>query len=508
MPLTPGTRLGQYEVVAALGRGGMGEVYRARDTLLERDVALKVLSHDVAEHLGQAERLKQEAKVLASLNHPNIAAIHGFEEDRGIRALILELVEGETLADRLVRGPLRLPDALRIAQQLAAALEAAHERGVVHRDLKPANIMLRTGGLVKVLDFGIATLAEPENVTAGFDSAATRETNLTRPGVILGSPPYLAPEQIGGTAATKRSDIWAFGAVLYEMLTGRAAFSGSDVSHVLADIVTREPRWESLPPETPDSIRRLLRRCLAKDPAERLRDIADARLEIEDATTASSQKVATTPAPAGASTSGRRVALGLAALALIGIGVAATRGVEWLGFLNNGGSVASTRLPLVIMMDSPHPLRVYDKETLAANGTNADVISDILSDLPIRRQKETIGPGWHRDQEIKAFEPDLIVVHYSGFNAEASPDEPRVRLKTLIKFFEDVPTKFLIYSRNTEAVTHANLSKLLADLYAEKPELRQRIHGFGMTDHGPPRWINSASGAELKLVVKQMLQLQ
>ena len=483
----------------------MGEVYRARDTRLERDVAVKILSHDLPARPGHTERLEQEAKVLASLNHPNIAAIHGFEDGSGVRAMILELVEGETLADRLVHGPLRLQDALRVAQQIAAALEAAHERGVVHRDLKPANVMIRADGLVKVLDFGIAKLADADSGMSSPDVTATRPIEATRPGMILGSPPFLAPEQIGGAGGTKRSDIWAFGAVLFEMLTGRAAFPGSDVSNVLADIVTREPRWEWLPVDTPASIRRLLRRCLAKDPSERLRDIADARLEIEDALSVPSGEAAK---PVGIATPARGRRNVLVALALVGVGVAAAVGTRWLDRSTDSGPGAVARLPLVIMMDSPHPLRVYDKETLEANGTNADVISDILSDLPIRRQKETIGPGWHRDEEVKLFEPDLIVVHYSGFNAEASPGEPRERLRTLIKFFAETPTKFLIYSRNTDAVTNDNLSKLLTDLYAEKPGLRQRIRGFGLTDHGPPRWINSASGAELKLVVKEMLQLR
>jgi serine/threonine protein kinase len=504
MPLNPGTRLGHYEVVSALGKGGMGEVYRARDARLGRDVALKILSSAVAPQLGDAKRLEQEARVLASLSHPNIGAIHGFEEGDGVRALILELVEGETLSDRLARGPLRLQEALRVAQQIAAALDAAHERGVIHRDLKPGNVMLRPDGVVKVLDFGLAKLAETSSDASGSDAAATRETDLTRPGIILGSPAYVAPEQIGGTGATKRSDVWAFGAVLYELICGQHAFPGSDVSRVLADIVTREPNWALLPPDTPESIRRLLRRCLAKDPAERLRDIADAKLEIEDALSTSATVMAQRPSTRSAS---RRAIVVLGGLALVGIGVAATIGVERIRSAFDDGSAGGNPLPLVIMMDSPHPLRVYDKETLDANGTNADVISDILSDLPIRRQKETIGPGWHRDEEIKAFQPELIVVHYSGFNAEASPDEPRERLRTLIKFFADTPTKFLIYSRNPEAAVNDNLSRLLADVYTQKPGLQQRIRGFGLSDHGPPRWINSASGAELKLVVKEMLRL-
>jgi hypothetical protein len=512
MPVQPGTRLGHYEVVAAIGKGGMGEVYRARDTRLGRDVALKILAPGFAADLGQPARLEQEARVLASLNHPNIAAIHGFEEGDGVRALVLELVEGETLADRLLRGPLRLHDALRVAQQIAAALEAAHERGIVHRDLKPSNVMVRADGLVKVLDFGLAKLADAKRDPGSPESASTRAIDMTRTGMILGSPPYMPPEQIGGQGANTRSDIWAFGAVLFEMLTGQAAFAGSDVSRVIADIVTREPRWESVPAETPPSIIRLLRRCLAKDPADRLRDIADARFEIEDVLSASPRETTTLPLPPRsglAGPGGRRTRLVVAGLALIAVAAGTAVGTRWWRESDERAPGAGGRLPLVIMMDSPHPLRVYDKETLAANGTNADVISDILSDLPIRRQKETIGPGWHRDEEVKLFEPDLIVVHYSGFNAEAPPDEPRERLKTLIKFFADTPTQFLIYSRNnTDVSTNANLAKLLADLYAQKPDLRQRIHGFGMNDHGPPRWINSASGAELKLVVKQLLQLQ
>jgi Protein kinase domain len=509
MSLQPGTRFGHYEVVAALGKGGMGEVYRAHDTRLQRDVALKILAEGVAAQLGHPSRLEQEARLLASLNHPNIAVIHGFEESDGVRALVLELVEGETLADRLTHGPLDVPAALRVAQQIATALDVAHERGIVHRDLKPSNVMVRGDGLVKVLDFGLAKFAEPSGDSAALESPS-RATEATRTGVILGSPLYMPPEQIGGQSVGKRSDIWAFGAVLFELLTGQTAFGGADVSRILADVVTREPRWELLPAETPSSVLRLLRRCLTKDPADRLRDIADARLEIEEALSASASETTTLRRPGPAAARRRGATMIVMALVLLVVAAGAVTITRWLDRSGTGVPAAGARLPLVIMMDSPHPLRVYDPETLAASGTNADVISDILSDLPIRRQKETIGPGWHRDEEVKMFEPELIIVHYSGFNADAvAPDAPRERLKTLIRYFADTNTKFLIYSRNnTDASTNANLAKLLADLYAEKPRLRQQIRGFGMNDHGPPRWINSASGAELKLVVKEMLQLR
>jgi serine/threonine protein kinase len=503
--LKPGVRFGPYEVIAPLGKGGMGEVYRARDTKLDRNVALKVLPEEVISHPNYKSRFEREARVLASLNHPNIAAIHGLEEGDGVHALVLELVEGTTLADRLARGPLRVDEALRVAQQIAAALETAHEHGIVHRDLKPANVMLRSDGLVKVLDFGLAKLADPE--PSSPDIVATRATDATRPGTILGTPAYMAPEQFGGETVSKRADIWAFGTVLFEMLTGQQAFSGADVPRVLADIVSREPRWDALPADTPQSIRRLLRRCLAKEQTERLRDIADIRLEIQDAL-AHDREEAASLAPVAPRRSRRAIVLGLGALAVILVVIDAIDSGRWNTSTTDRATTVAKN-PLVIMMDSPVRRRVYDPETLAANGSNADVISDILSDLPIRRQKESIGPGWHRDEEVKQFDPDLIIVHYSGFEGEdVLPTEPRERLKTLIKFFAETPTQFVIYSRQTDASLNATLTTLLADLYSQHPGLHARIHGFGMNDHGPPRWINSSSGAELKLLVKNVLQLR
>ena len=259
----------------------MGEVYRARDTTLDRDVALKVLPEAFTSDPDRLARFEREAKVLASLNHPNIAAIHGFEESGDIRALVLELVEGPTLADHIARGPIPIDEALPIARQIAEALEAAHQVGVIHRDLKPANIKVREDGAVKVLDFGLAKVLDP----AGGDPSqtATLTAVATQLGAIIGTPAYMSPEQASGKTVDRRSDLWAYGAVVFEMLTGQRAFNGDSVSLLLAEVLKTEPDWTQVPPDTPESVRRLLRRCLTKDRTARIGDASTARLEIDDA---------------------------------------------------------------------------------------------------------------------------------------------------------------------------------------------------------------------------------
>jgi eukaryotic-like serine/threonine-protein kinase len=286
--LKTGDRLGPYEVLTELGAGGMGKVYRARDTKLNRDVALKILPESFALDPDRRARFKREAHVLASLNHPNIAAIYGFEESDGVQALVLELVEGPTLADRIANGPIPLDEALPIARQIADALEAAHEQGIVHRDLKPANIKLRSDGTVKVLDFGLAKALDsaPVAIDASQSPTVTSPAMMTGVGVLMGTAAYMSPEQARGRSVDKRSDIWAFGCVLYEMLTARRAFAGDEVTDTLARIITTEPDWTSLPTETPVAIRRLLRRCLQKERKGRLDSAVAARLEIDEALTA------------------------------------------------------------------------------------------------------------------------------------------------------------------------------------------------------------------------------
>jgi len=296
MALAPGTRLGPYEILALIGAGGMGEVYRARDTKLARDVALKVLPDVFALNPERLARFRREAHVLASLNDPHIASIYGFEESHGTSALVLELVEGMTLSDRLVRGPLPLEEAWSIARQITEALEAAHEHGIVHRDLKPANIKLRADGAAKVLDFGLAKALDPVATASGNSQSPTLTSPAeTRVGLIMGTAAYMSPEQVRGRTVDKRADVWAFGCVLYEMLAGRRPFDGDDVSETMARVIEREPDWSVLSRVAPSSVVQVVQRCLQKDPGNRLHDIADARLELRDALAAVGERGITVP---------------------------------------------------------------------------------------------------------------------------------------------------------------------------------------------------------------------
>ena len=282
MAITIGTQLGSHEIVALLGKGGMGEVYRARDTKLKREVAIKVLPDEFSRDADRLSRFQREAEVLASLNHPNIAAIYDLEEANGSQFLVLELVDGETIADRLRRGAIPVEEALEIAKHICEALEAAHEKGIVHRDLKPANVKVTPDGKVKVLDFGLARALEGAPANPNFSNSPTLSMMATNAGVILGTAAYMSPEQARGKSVDRRTDVWAFGCVLYEMLTGKRAFEGEEVTDILARIITQEPDWNALPAAAPPSIRRLLDRCLRKDLRRRLADVADARIELEE----------------------------------------------------------------------------------------------------------------------------------------------------------------------------------------------------------------------------------
>jgi eukaryotic-like serine/threonine-protein kinase len=311
--VSTGTRLGPYEIVSSLGSGGMGEVYRARDLKLGREVALKILPETFAADAERLARFQREAQVLASLNHPNIGAIYGLEEGPAeaggpsqagagpanaghyVRALVLELVDGPTLAERIARGPLPLDEVLPIARQIAEALEAAHEQGIIHRDLKPANIKLRSDGTVKVLDFGLAKLIEPGianresgSVGHGLSQSPTITTPaMTMAGVILGTAAYMSPEQAKGRGADKRSDLWAFGCVLFEMLTAKRPFEGEDVSDTLAAVLRGDPIWNALPAEVPAVVRTTLQQCLEKDRRRRIADASTIRVLLSETTMAS-----------------------------------------------------------------------------------------------------------------------------------------------------------------------------------------------------------------------------
>ena len=327
MQLAAGTKIGGYEILSALGAGGMGEVYRARDARLNRDVAIKVLPALLARDPDRLSRFEREAQTLAALNHPNIAQIYGVVDasaasDAGsVPALVMELVPGEDLARHIARGPLSVEQALRIAAQIADALDAAHERGIVHRDLKPANIKLTPEESVKVLDFGLAKALDPAIASAGGLEAAETFSSpvMTGTGVILGTAPYMSPEQARGQAVDRRADIWAFGCVLYEMLCGRRAFRGETFSDVSAAILTAEPDWSALPAATPPHVRRVLARVLQKDPKRRARDIADVRFELEGQ--ADSQVVAPSQ-PHSARTWRASAILSTALVAVLGIWLA------------------------------------------------------------------------------------------------------------------------------------------------------------------------------------------
>jgi Tol biopolymer transport system component len=368
MALTPGARVGPYEILAPLGAGGMGEVYRARDTKLNRDVAIKVLPDLLAADPQRRARLEREAQALAALNHPHIAQIYGVEESHGTLALVMELVEGPTLADRIAGAPKGLPveDAIRIASQVAEALEAAHASGIIHRDLKPANIKVRSDGVVKVLDFGLARMAgtDPLGSASAANSPTYASPAATAHGVILGTAAYMAPEQARGQIADARSDLWAFGVVLYEMLTGAPLFTGTTISDVLASVLRDAPRWDALPLDTPPNVHRLLRRCLQKDPQLRLRNAGDARIELMDDDGPSGSSGATVR------TQPSRRALAVAALAACVCGAAGLMaGLRW----------------------------------------------SVPPDAPVRRsfiRERTPAPGWHVGDRFPAISPDGRHVAY------------------------------------------------------------------------------------------------
>jgi serine/threonine protein kinase len=298
MALTVGTQLGSHEITALLGKGGMGEVYRARDLKLKREVAIKILPDEFSRDADRVVRFQREAEVLASLNHPNIAAIHDLEETKGIRYLVLELVEGETLAERIARGPIPADEALSIAIQICEALDAAHEKGIIHRDLKPANIKVTPDGHVKVLDFGLAKALERSPASATLSNSPTMLSG-TMAGTVIGTAAYMSPEQARGRAADARSDVFAFGCVLYEMLTGKKAFEGEDVSDLLASVMKVDVDFDRLPSNRDPRLNELLRRCLAKNRKDRWHAIGDVRFEIESILRGSPGIASDTPQKSG-----------------------------------------------------------------------------------------------------------------------------------------------------------------------------------------------------------------
>src|SRR5215471_17483731 len=317
--LSPGSQIGAYRIESQLGEGGMGAVYRARDTKLGREVALKFLSPRLARDADYMARFEREAKVLASLNHPNIAIVHGLEESNGTQALVMELVEGRTLAARIAEGPIPLKEALRVAEAIAEGLEAAHEKGIVHRDLKPGNVKISPEGGVKVLDFGLAKMSGAPSGPAQDPSVPTE--GETEPGTILGTVGYMSPEQASGKPVDKRADIWAFGVVLWEMLTGKRLFAGETISHTLAEVLGAPIDFDKLPKETPPAIRNLVRRCLERDAKSRLRDIGEARIALQACLSGSAMTVAAEKELVVRKRTGLVWILGAAVVLLVGVAI-------------------------------------------------------------------------------------------------------------------------------------------------------------------------------------------
>src|SRR3954451_6072512 len=338
MAYPSGARIGAYQIVGPLGAGGMGEVYRARDARLNRDVAVKVLPARIADDADYIARFQREAQALAALNHPNIAAIYGLEHD----AIVMELVEGKSLADRIAAGPLRLDEALTIARQIADALEAAHEKGIVHRALKPANVMITPSGVAKVLDFGLAKSVDPAVNTSSHDSP-TLTIRATDAGILVGTVAYMSPEQARGKTVDKRADIWAFGVLLYECITGQQLFRGETVSDTLAAVLRHDPDWNRVPAE----LRRLLQSCLEREPKRRLRDIGDVWRLLE-------------PAPAPRTSRSQRSAWSVACLALVPAVVLA-----WIHFREATPAVPS---PIRFQFTAPQGVRPGGVGALSPDG--------------------------------------------------------------------------------------------------------------------------------------------
>jgi serine/threonine-protein kinase len=372
MTITAGSRLGPYEILSPLGAGGMGEVWRARDARLGRDVAIKVLPAAFAADADRLARFRREAQVLAALNHPHIAAIHGVEESGATEALVLELVEGETLAERLAGGPLPIEEALEISRQIADGLAAAHERGIVHRDLKPANVKLTPEGKVKILDFGLAKALAGDGSSPDVSRSPTLTAEATQAGIVIGTAAYMSPEQARGKSVDKRADIWAFGAVLYEMLSGRRAFEGETVSDILAGILTRDPDWSALPAATPASVRRVLRRCLDRDAKTRLHDVADARIEMDEAPEPAAA------APAAASRSRRAAPWALAGL------LAALAAAGWWLALRPRASESPPRTSFSFLLPGAERVPFDDTPVLELSRSGRELA--FLSDSGGRRQ--------------------------------------------------------------------------------------------------------------------------
>jgi serine/threonine protein kinase len=515
----PGTYLSdRYEIVEVLGKGGMGEVYRAEDTSLKRHVAIKVLPQEFALDKVRLARFEREARLLASLNHPNIATIHGLERSNNQQFLVMELVEGETLAEMIKRGPQTIEDALDICRQIAEGLESAHDNGIIHRDLKPANVKVTPDGNVKILDFGIAKVFQEQTIDSDPSKSQAITDEMTQPGMILGTSVYMSPEQSKGDVIDKKTDIWAFGCILYEVLTGKRAFEKGTISETIAAILKEEPDWDVLPSELPPLTGFLLRRCLQKNPKKRLHDIADARIEIEEAFQENFSPTPTISEPNNKimSIHKRKSLLSYLLLAVI---VAVVTGIAVWSFMKSPEvGIQPNVTPVIVLMDSPIPVRVYDPETRKKRGTNADDLTDILRDFPVVLHKETTSSIWHREDQVLKQNPDLILIHRSCFYDATNLSDENFALELygladskLIAFLGYIAqgnpnTKFLVYSRGLKGIWDTKEWTLNAE--RRFPSLKGRIISWRVPGKEKATFRDPNLAKEIKGMVKSLLSLE
>jgi hypothetical protein len=506
--LTPGTRLGPFEILAPLGAGGMGEVHRARDTRLDRGVAIKVLPRELANDPHNRERFEREARLVSKLNHPHICTLHDIGsvlvDGREVQFLVMELLEGETLAARLKRGAIPIDEAIRVAHEIAEALGAAHASSIVHRDLKPANIMLTSSG-VKLLDFGLARLRVPADKVL--------DDSLTREGSVLGTIPYMAPEQLRGDPVDARADLFAFGAVLYEMVTGRRAFVGDSEAALIAAILEHNPPpLTTQQPSAPVALDALVATCLAKQPEDRWQHAQDVALALDGI----ARGYGLVDRSLGTRTDRRRRRVNAAwAAVMVAVGISG-----WLlrPAITGAAPPANAR-PVIVLMDSPLPGRVYDPRTLAAGGTNADDVTDALRDLDIVTYKENTSPMWHREEQVRQENPDLIVSHLSclfdervakadGATADYLFDMAEKRLTLFFAYLgaANPRTRFLVYSRGrfpdkeTEAAW-------LGDAIARFPRLKGRLFVMRVPGSDSATFRDPGTARLLRARVREILRL-
>ncbi len=502
--LRTGQKIGHYEILSTLGRGGMGEVYLALDTKLSRKVALKVLPGVFTQDHERLHRFEQEARATSALNHPNILTIFEIGENDGRHYIVTEFIDGQTLAQRIAPGPLKLGETLNIGEQIASALSAAHGAGIVHRDVKPENIMIRSDGIMKILDFGLAKLAQTQSLPSRPEDS-TRVVVKTNTGVVMGTVAYMSPEQARGLSLDARTDIWSLGVVIYQMLTGSVPFSGATSSDILVSILEREPRsLHSFSPEIPAELEWIVNKALTKDCDDRYQTsrevLTDLRRMKQRLSVAAALERSVPARPfegSGAETaspeatvsarsrmkSKRRLIWVIVLVAMLAL--AST--IIWKGralWLNHAAAT-----PVVVLMDSPLPDRVYDPETRKNGGTNADDITDILRDLPIVLEKENTSPLWHREDQVLRESPALIVIHRSCFADAAVGFDPQStatqvadsKIESFLGYISlgNPDTKFLVYTRRADGHT-----AWAEDLGKRFPKLGGRL--FTMTVSGGP----------------------